>query len=93
MTCRDVPLRVTTADMLVLIAAASKTKLPQPVAGKPFVLPTLDQLLIKLIVLYIGIVLIATALTFVFKRDPPSWVSSIAFWIITLAFAVLVFRT
>jgi hypothetical protein len=90
MAYREVPLRNTTADMLGLIAA-SRIKLGHPVAGKPLILPSLGELLVKLILLYLSLVIIAAALTFVFKSDPPSWTSTIAFSIITLALAVLIF--
>jgi hypothetical protein len=90
MAYREVPLRNATADMLGLIAAP-RIKLGHPVAGKPLILPSLGELLVKLILLYLSLVIIAAALTFVFKSDPPSWTSTIAFSIITLALAVLIF--
>jgi hypothetical protein len=56
-----------------------------------FVVPSLREAIIKLIVLYVLMVIFALVLTFVFKWDRPSVTSTVAFWIIALASALLIF--
>jgi hypothetical protein len=56
-----------------------------------FVMPTLREAIIKLILLYLLLVVFALVLTFVFKWDRPSATSTVAFWIMALASALLIF--
>jgi hypothetical protein len=76
--------------MFALIAA-SKVKPALPAAGKHFVLPSLDQIIIKLVILYLVLIVMAGLLTFVFKSDPPSRISTITFWAIAFGSAVFIF--
>ena len=59
--------------------------------GKALILPSVGEILIKLILLYVLLVMVAAAFTFLFKLDPPSRISTIAFWIALLALAAWVF--
>ena len=76
--------------MFALIAA-NKVKPALPQAGKHFVLPSLDQIIIKLVILYVFLIVIAGLLTFVFKSEPPSRISTVTFWAIALGSAVFIF--
>ena len=62
-----------------------------PGAGKALVLPSLGEAIVKLVVLYVSLVVIAAVLDLVFKSSPASWPSTIVFWIIALALAVGIF--
>jgi hypothetical protein len=78
--------------LLGLIAASKvKVKPALPSAGKAFALPSLDRIVIDLLVLYLVLVVVAALLTFVFKSDPPSWISRITFWVIAFGSAVFIF--
>jgi hypothetical protein len=73
-------------------AAGSGSSQWWPGAGKAFVWPSLGEAIIKLMVLYVLLVVIAAVLSFVFKSSPASWPSTILFWVIALALAVWIFN-
>ena len=71
--------------------SGSGSSLWWPGAGKAFVWPSLGEAIIKLMVLYVLLVVIAAVLSLVFKSSPASWPSTIVFWVIALASAVWIF--